>query len=79
MDAPPHHVREVYLIQWERPEHAIDITDTIALKLQAIMCHATQVADLETAERRVRPRAAALGTASGYTYAEGFEHIVLPS
>ena len=78
LDAPPHHVREVYLIQWERPEHAIDITDTIALKLQAIMCHATQVADLETAERRVRPRAAALGQAAGYTYAEGFEHIVLP-
>ena len=79
LDAPPPHVREVYLIQWERPEHAVNITDTIALKLEAIMCHITQVADLETAERRVRPRAAALGEAVGCRYAEGFDRLVLPS
>jgi len=36
------------------------------------------VADVERAERRVRPRAAALRQAAGYTYVEEFEHTVLP-
>jgi LmbE family N-acetylglucosaminyl deacetylase len=73
----PYAVREVYLIQWEKPELVVDITATIDLKLEAVLCHASQVADLPTAESRVRPRAAALGQASGLAYAEGFDHIVL--
>jgi LmbE family N-acetylglucosaminyl deacetylase len=76
-DHEPHKVREVYLVQWEQPQLAVDITDTMDQKLQAVACHASQVSDWKSVEARVRARAAALGAPRGYTYAEGFDHVVL--
>ena len=76
-DHEPHKVREMYLIQWEQPQLAVDITDTMDQKLQAVACHASQVSDWTSMEARVRARAAALGAPTGYTYAEGFDHVVL--
>jgi LmbE family N-acetylglucosaminyl deacetylase len=67
----PHQVREVYLVQWE-------LTDTMEVKLKAIACHVRQVSDLKAVEARMRTRAAALGKAKGHTYAEGFDHVLLP-
>jgi len=67
----------VHLIQWEQPQIVMDITDTVDLKLKAITRHASQVGDFETVEARVRGRAAALGEAKGYAYAEGFDRVVL--
>jgi LmbE family N-acetylglucosaminyl deacetylase len=74
----PHEVREVYLVQWREPRLVIDITDTMDLKLAAIGCHASQIGDVETIETRMRNRAATIGRAVGYAYAEGFDHIVVP-
>jgi LmbE family N-acetylglucosaminyl deacetylase len=74
----PHEVREVYMIEWQQPPLIVDITDTMALKLEAIRCHGSQVADVTAFEERMRQRAAALGRDSGYAYAEGFDHIVVP-
>jgi LmbE family N-acetylglucosaminyl deacetylase len=67
----------VYLIQWENPRLIIDVTDTIDLKVEAIRCHASQVADFKAFEDRMRARAATLGRDKGYAYAEGFDHIVV--
>ena len=44
----------------------------------AITRHASQVGDFKEVEARLRRRFAALGSAKGYAYAEGFDHIVLP-
>ena len=77
-DFEPHKVREVYMVQWEEPRLVVDITDTIALKLEAIRCHASQVRDVKAVEERMRNRAAALGKAKGYAFAEGFDHITVP-
>ena len=74
----PHTVSEVYTIQWEQPRLVIDITDTIDLKLEAVRCHASQVADVKAFEARLRARAAILGKEKGYGYAEGFDPIVVP-
>ena len=74
----PHKVREVHMIQWDDPRVVVDITETIALKLTAVACHASQVGDFKTVEKRVRERAAALGKAKGHAYAEGFDRVVLP-
>jgi LmbE family N-acetylglucosaminyl deacetylase len=74
----PHKVREVYLVQWEQPGVVGDITATMDLKLEAVRCHASQVADVQAVEVRVRHRAAALGQPKGYAYAEGFDQVVLP-
>jgi LmbE family N-acetylglucosaminyl deacetylase len=76
-DYEPHKVRELYLIQWERPQLVVDITETMGQKLQAVACHASQVSDFQAVEARVRARAAALGKPNGYAYAEGFDHVAL--
>ena len=72
-----HTVRELYLIQWERPQLVVDITETMDQKLQAVACHASQVSDVQLVEARVRTRTSALGKMDGYAYAEGFDHVVL--
>jgi LmbE family N-acetylglucosaminyl deacetylase len=56
----------------------VDIADTMDLKLRAARCHASQVADFADFEARLRKRAATLGAAHGYRYAEGFDRVVLP-
>jgi len=77
-ESEPHKVGEVYLIQWDDPQMIVDTSDTMALKLKALACHASQFADFSATETRLCERAAALGKANGYTYAEGFDRIVLP-
>jgi LmbE family N-acetylglucosaminyl deacetylase len=74
----PHKVREVYLIQWDQPGLVVDITDTMELKLEAIRCHASQVGDVKAFEARMRERAATIGRERGSSYAEGFDHVVVP-
>lgn len=73
----PHTVKEMNLIQWDRPEMLVDITESMDLKLHAITHHASQVSDFHAPEMRLRQGFAALGTPKGYAYAEGFDHIVL--
>ena len=77
-DYAPHSVCEVNLVQWEQPGLVIDITDTVDVKLAASRCHASQIADFKAFEARMRLRAETLGKAKGYSYAEGFDHIVVP-
>ena len=74
----PHTVREVYTIQWDQPNLIIDITATMDVKLAAIRCHESQITDMKAFEERMRSRAATLGKDKGYTYAEGFNLIVVP-
>ena len=74
----PHSVREVHFIQWEQPRLIVDISETMELKLEAIRCHASQIRDFEDFEARMRNRAASLGKEKGYSYAEGFDQVVMP-
>jgi len=74
----PHSVREVHFIQWEQPRLIVDISETMELKLEAIRCHASQIRDFEDFEARMRNRAASLGKEKGYSYAEGFDQVVVP-
>jgi LmbE family N-acetylglucosaminyl deacetylase len=73
----PHKVREVYLIQWDQPDLVMDVSDTMLLKLKAIAAHASQVGEFDVVKARVEKRAAELGSAKGYRYAEGFDRIAL--
>ena len=74
----PHSVREVHFIQWEQPRLIVDISETMELKLEAIRCHASQMRDFEDFEARIWNRAASLGKEKGYSYAEGFDQVVVP-
>ena len=73
----PHKVGEIYVMQWENPDTIVDISDVIDLKMKALACHASQFKDFAAVEARVRERAAQLGAAKGYAYAEAFDRIVL--
>jgi LmbE family N-acetylglucosaminyl deacetylase len=73
----PHRVKEVHIMWWDSPELVVDISDTIDLKLKALTCHASQIKDVAGMEKRVRERAASLGTLKGYAYAETFDSIVI--
>ena len=74
----PHKVRELYVMQWDEPDHVVDITDTIDLKLKALTCHVSQFRDFAAVEKRVRERSAFLGTSKGYACAEAFDRILIP-
>jgi len=73
----PHKVKEVHMMWWENPDHVVDISDTIDLKIEALACHASQFQDFPGVEKRVRERGAELGKPKGYAFAETFERIVM--
>lgn len=66
----PHHVSELYLTLTMQPNTYIDITATIDRKLEALLCHKSQVG-VEVKER-VREWNTEAGQAIGVPYAEGF-------
>ncbi len=76
----PHTVREVHIIQWQAEHHqvAVDISETMDLKLKAFACHRSQFPDFAAVAARVRARCAALGKPYGYAYAETFDRILIP-
>jgi LmbE family N-acetylglucosaminyl deacetylase len=71
----PHKVGEIYVMQWENPQLVVDISDVMDVKLKALACHASQFGDFAGLEVRVRERAASLGKAHGYAYAETFDRL----
>jgi len=73
----PYQVREVYVMQWQNPHLAVDISDVMDLKIKALACHASQFKDFPAVEKRVRDRGAELGKPHGYAYAETFDRIVM--
>jgi LmbE family N-acetylglucosaminyl deacetylase len=73
----PHKAREVYVMAWESPQLAVDISETMDLKLKALACHASQFDDFAAIEARVRDRGAVLGRPHGHAYAETFDHVVM--
>jgi len=78
-DYQPHEVREIYIIKWSEEDHelAVDISETMELKLRAIACHQSQFPDFPRMEAYMRARCAALGKSHGYAYAETFDRILL--
>lgn len=69
----PHAPCEIYLANAERPNHDVDITDLMDLKLEAIQQHNSQLTDPAGQLERVRRRAAR----NGGRYVESFRRIVL--
>lgn len=82
----PH--RPAHLLLWEADvvDHVEDVTDWLDVKLEALLCHASQwkstmgIGDDLEAEReafrtRIRERAALAGTSAGLAFAEAFKRI----
>lgn len=70
----PHKTKTVLLIRFslEGNIFAVDITDTLDLKLQAIAAHASQFSDMAATEKQLRTFADHAGKTFGYPSAEPF-------
>lgn len=52
----PHNIRELWLCMVENPNHKVDITDLLDLKIQALRQHVSQFTDLDEMEKWIRER-----------------------
>ena len=75
---PPHKVREMYFSGTAHPNTYVDITDTIELKIQALLSHRSQITETEDIARYVREIAARHGEKIGCRYAECFRRLEVP-
>lgn len=69
---PPHMPREVWCSLTLQPNVTIDVTDTMEVKLQAILKHTTQVQDPEKLIERFKARRAEDSTEENPRYEEKF-------
>lgn len=63
----PWEIKEAWVMMSEGNDHHVDITDTFALKLQALAAHASQISHVEGLEERVREWATKNGASVGLT------------
>jgi LmbE family N-acetylglucosaminyl deacetylase len=69
----PHKVRELYVMSAPEVNHAVDIAETLDVKIEALRAHYSQLsADFERVEQRVREWAATNGQAHDLPAAEVF-------
>lgn len=73
----PHKVLEVCLFSFDNPNFLVDVTETFAIKIKAILAHKSQVDDPRKLRERLGERAAFLGAKIGTKYAEGFMKLLL--
>ncbi|HSX15864.1 MAG TPA: PIG-L deacetylase family protein [Candidatus Saccharimonadales bacterium] len=71
----PHKTPTLLLVNFEKPNYYVDITDVMQAKLDALCAHTSQISNPEGASALVRSWAEAAGKASGVHYAEGFVRI----
>jgi len=74
---PAHAVRRIYLFWPNAPTAWVDVTATAERKVDALRCHASQVADPEGLGTRIRAWLAEEGEPVGSAAAEAFRVIVL--
>lgn len=72
----PHRVKHIYLINFSNSNYAVDISDTMNLKLKALSCHRSQIS--KGSLEFVKKRNADAGKQKGCRYAETFFKIDLP-
>jgi LmbE family N-acetylglucosaminyl deacetylase len=71
-----HHVGAVYLSATLEPNCWVDIGDSLEEKIDALFCHASQLAETGDWFRQfLRDRAEEAGRAAGVRYAEGFRRL----
>ena len=73
----PHDVKEVYVHGHSEPNHWVDITETIEIKIAALQRHNSQVGDWDDLPEGIRSWAREAGAAQGMAYAESFKRIIL--
>jgi LmbE family N-acetylglucosaminyl deacetylase len=69
----PHKIKEIYIMGAPVVNYFMDISDVMDLKIEALLCHASQfIGRMEQMEEIIRTRSADLGAKYGVAYAEEF-------
>src|SRR5258708_12655357 len=69
----PHKVKELYIVGAPNLNHWVDISDTMDVKIAALMAHASQfVGRTDEIAQRVREQRATIGQKYRVTYADEF-------
>jgi LmbE family N-acetylglucosaminyl deacetylase len=79
----PYKPQEIYLFAPGEPNYWVDISDTIEIKIEALRCHASQVAEpgfappdaMERLPERIKSGASQVGQPHGMTYAEALRKL----
>lgn len=76
----PHTPREVYFFGSEKPNVWIDISDTIGLKVRALLCHESQIGPERAGEitKYARERAEQVGNERNLAYADAYRRLEIP-
>ncbi|MGE5250883.1 MAG: PIG-L deacetylase family protein [Bacteroidota bacterium] len=72
----PHNVRRLYIHGSEKPDTWVDIAETLALKVEALRKHASQLGDWDV-EKEMRQWAEEEGKEKGLSLAEAFKVMIL--
>jgi LmbE family N-acetylglucosaminyl deacetylase len=72
----PHMPSEVWCSLTRQPDITIDVTETWAIKLEALLCHKTQIGDAEKFKERMMSRHSKDSTDENPRYEEKFKRIV---
>lgn len=73
----PHKVKEIWFQATDQPNHWVDITDTVEVKIQALHQHRSQVGPGEWIDGMVREHSRRVGEPHGLPHAEAFRRFVL--
>jgi len=68
----PHTVKDIFIVEPEQPTAYVDITDVFETKLNATLCHTSQIADPEGSVERWRKRATITDEYGRQVMREGF-------
>lgn len=71
----PHSVRELWICMVTEPDHKIDITDLLDVKIQALRQHESQFDDLDELEKWIREDWAEKNEAGEQRYYESFKRM----
>ncbi len=71
----PHSIRELWICMVPEPEHKIDITDLLDLKIQALRQHVSQFDDLDELEKWLRERWGEANEEGEIRYYESFKRM----
>lgn len=71
----PHKVKTVLLVNFDKHNFLVDISDTLETKFEAIAAHASQVADMSAIRKRFTERAAEAGKDANMPFAETFMRV----
>lgn len=73
----PHTVPHIFLANPNEVTLWVDITEVLDLKIQAILCHQSQIKDVAGLPQRIRERSRAVDEYGREVFREGYRHMII--